>query len=163
VKQVQQFLGLVRYLNAFLPRLSEQTSIFSKLTTKTCDKKFPEWNDHYQLAFDKIKQMVVSRECLTVIDHNKLDVNKIFLTTDASDHSSGAVLSFGPNWEAARPVAFDSTTFKEAELNYPVHEKELLAVIQGHHKWRSDLLGAPFFVYTDHKTLLNFDTQKDLS
>ena len=30
-------------------------------------------------------------------------------------------------------------------------------------KWKYDLIGTPFFVYTDHKTLLNFDTQKDLS
>ena len=30
-------------------------------------------------------------------------------------------------------------------------------------KWRVDLLGSPFFIYTDHKTLENFNTQKDLS
>lgn len=29
--------------------------------------------------------------------------------------------------------------------------------------WRSDLLGMTFFVYTDHRTLENFDTQRDLS
>ena len=53
---------------------------------------------------------------------------------------SGAVLS----WESARPVAFDSSTFKDAELNYPVHEKELLAVIRALKKWRADLVGSPF-------------------
>ena len=36
------------------------------------------------------------------------------------------ILSFRESWESARPVAFDSMTFKAAELNYPVHEKELL-------------------------------------
>jgi hypothetical protein len=30
-------------------------------------------------------------------------------------------------------------------------------------KWRSDLLGGPIYVYTDHRTLEIFDTQKDLS
>lgn len=54
-----------------------------------------------------------------MIDHNKLHENKIFVTTDASDVRSGALLSFGPTWETARPVAFDSMTFKGAELNYP--------------------------------------------
>ena len=54
-------------------------------------------------------------------------------------------------------------TFKGAELNYPVHEKEVLAVIRALKKWRVDLLGSPFFVYTDHKTLENFLSQKDLS
>ena len=73
------------------------------------------------------------------------------------------VLSFGPTWETACPVAFDSKTLKGAEHNYPVHEKELLAVICAIHKWKVDLIGSPFFVYTDHKTLLNFHTQRDLS
>jgi hypothetical protein len=163
VKQVQQFLGLVRYLNAFLPRLALHSSILSKLTTKECEKHFPPWTEIHQNAFDKIKEIVISRECLTVIDHQKLDTNKIFVTTDASDYSTGAVLSFGPTWESARPVAFDSCTLKDAELNYPVHEKELLAVMRALQKWKCDLLGSSFFVYTDHKTLLNFDTQKDLS
>jgi hypothetical protein len=54
-------------------------------------------------------------------------------------------------------------TFKGAELNYPVHEKEMLAIICDLDKWRSDLIGVPVLVYTDHKTLENFDTQKDLS
>ena len=54
-------------------------------------------------------------------------------------------------------------TFKGAELNYPVHEKELLAVIRALKKWRVDLLGSPFLIYTDHKMLENFHSQKDLS
>ena len=129
-KQVQQFLGLVKYLSAFLPHLAVQTSILSRLTTKDCAKNIPPWNEKYQTALDKIKQIVVSRECLTVIDHDKLKTHKIFVTTDASDRCTGAVLSFGTSWETARPVAFDSSTLKDAELNYPVHEKELLAVIR---------------------------------
>lgn len=68
---------------------------------------------------------------------------KIFVTTDASDKRLGAVLSFGKTWASARPIAFNSMTFKGAELNYPVHEKELLAVIRALKKWRMDLLGSP--------------------
>jgi len=89
--------------------------------------------------------------------------HKIYVTTDASDKHSGAVLSFGQSWETACPVAFDSMTFKGAELNYPVHEKELLAIIRALKKWCVDLLGSEFFIYTDHKMLENFNTQKDLS
>ncbi len=50
-----------------------------------------------------------------------------------------------------------------AQLNYPVHEKELLAIIRGLKKWCSDLLGSHVEVYTDHRTLENFEGQKDLS
>jgi hypothetical protein len=54
-------------------------------------------------------------------------------------------------------------TFKGAELNYPVHEKELLAIIRALKKWRTDLIGVPFTVFTDHKTLENFHNQRELS
>jgi hypothetical protein len=52
---------------------------------------------------------------------------------------------------------------KAAEKNYPIHEKELLAVVQALKKWWSDLLRLPIYVYTDHKTLENFNSQKDPS
>ena len=38
---VRAFLGLVHYLNSFLPRLAIQGDILSRLTAKECDKKFP--------------------------------------------------------------------------------------------------------------------------
>jgi hypothetical protein len=60
-------------------------------------------------------------------------------------------------------VAFDSVALKDAQLNYPVHEKELLAIIRALQKWHSDLLSTPICIYTDHHTLENFDHQKDLS
>ena len=50
-----------------------------------------------------------------------------------------------------------------AEKNYPIHEKELLAIVRALKKWCSNLLGTEFFVYTDHHTLENFNTQHDLS
>ena len=53
----------------------------------------------------------------------------IYVTTDASDKGTGALLSFGKTWETARPVAFESMTLKGAQLNYPVHKKEMLAII----------------------------------
>ena len=69
----------------------------------------------------------------------------------------------GTSWELARPVAFDSMQLKGAEKNYPVHEKELLAIVRALKKWGSDLIGIPIVVYTDHRMLQNFDTQRDLS
>jgi hypothetical protein len=52
---------------------------------------------------------------------------------------------------------------KGAEKNYPIHEKELLAVVCTLKKWRADLLGIPISVYTNHCTLQTFDSQCDLS
>ena len=163
VKHVHSFLGLVRYLSAFLPRLADHTSILDELTMKDCDKNFLTWLEQHQTAFDNIKQLIVSKACLTTIDPSLMPHYKIFVTTDTSDTGSGAVLSFGPTYETSRPVVYDSRTFKGAELNYPVHEKELLAIIRALAKWRTDLLGYTFEVWTDHRTLEHFGTQRDLS
>jgi hypothetical protein len=162
-KQMRGFLGLVRYLATFLPKLADHTTTLDALTKKECDKKFPEWTQTHQEAFDNIKHLATSTECLTTIDYSLMPDYKIFVTTDASDYGSGAVLSFGPSYEKAKPVAYDSRSFKGAELNYPVHEKEMLAIVRALKKFRTDLLGHKFQVWTDHKTLEHFPTQRDLS
>lgn len=159
---VRAFLGLVRYLAVFLPKLADHTRILDPLTgVKPND--WPGWSDDHEIAFQSIKSLVLSAECLTVIDHMNPGDNKIFVTTDASDWRTGAILSWGPSWETARPVAYDSMQFKGAQLRYPVHEKELLAIIRALKKFRADLLGERFYVYTDHRTLENFDGQRTLS
>ena len=139
------FLGLVRYLAIFLPKLAKFTVILDDLTRKECDKNFPGWKPQHQAAFEAIKRLVVSTDCLTTIDQRLMPGHKIFVTTDdASDTGLGAILSFGPTYDTTHPVTYDSRSFKGAELNYSVHEKELLAIIRALGKWRTDLLGFHF-------------------
>jgi RNase H-like domain found in reverse transcriptase len=116
-------------MSAFLPDLAKHTGVLMALTTKAAKKNFPLWAEEHQQAFDSIKKIVTSRDCLTTINFDTMPENKIYVTTDASDTCSRALLPFVPSWEEARPVAFNSMTFKGAEFNYPVHEKELLAII----------------------------------
>lgn len=160
---VRAFLGLVRYLDKFLSLLTDYTHILTPLTTKEAEKSWPGWSEAHQTAFQAIKDLIVSRECLTVIDHNNMDNNHIFVHCNASGWRTGATLSYGLTRQTACPVAFDSMQLKGAELNYPVHEKELLAIIWVCKKWHVNLIGMPFTVYTDHRTLENFKRQKDLS
>ena len=134
-------MGLFQYVAAFLSDLATHTQVLTELTLKECDKKYPPWQARHQKAFDEIKSLVLSRNCLTTIDYNKMPEYKIFVATDASDTKLGAVLSFGVNWETTQPVAFNSMTFKGAELNYPLHEKEMLAIIMALKHWRGDLIG----------------------
>jgi hypothetical protein len=121
---------------------------------------FPSWDNSHQKAFQAIKNLIIRSDCLTTINHDNMGDNKIFITCNASDWHMGVVLSFGPSWEMAHPVAFDSTQLKDVQLNYTTHEKELLAIIHALSKWHSDLLGSPIIIYTNHCTLKN---QKDLS
>ena len=53
-----------------------------------------------------------------------------------------------------RVIAFESRQLKAAEKNYPVHDKELLAMKYALVKFRVHLLGSkPFVIYTDHASL----------
>lgn len=161
--EVRRFLGLVKFVAHFLPDLARHTHLLYPLTTKPAEKKFPTWTLAHQTAFDGIKRLVTSRRCLTTINHDNPGKNRVFVTCDASNTGTGAVLSWGPSWKESRPVAFDSQQYSGAERHYPTHEQELLAIIRALRKWRSDLVGMHFEIFTDHKTLLNFDTQRDLS
>lgn len=107
----------------------EHTTVLTPLTTKDCEKNFPTWCPAHHDTFDAIKVLVVSWECLMVIDHTAPANNRTFVTCDASDLRTGAVLGWGTDWEIARPVAFDSMQLKDAQKNYPVHEKEMLAIV----------------------------------
>lgn len=161
--EVHAFLGLVRYVADFLPDLAEYTRVLNGLTMKAVDLEWPGWSTEHDVAFRAIKELVISRRVLTTINHDNPGDNKVFVTTDASEFRTGAVLSWGPTWETARPVAFESSPLKDAELRYPVHEKELLVIIRALKKWRVELLGTPFEVRTDHRTLESFMSQRDLS
>ena len=112
---VRAFLGLVRYIAAFLLKLAKFTVVLNELTTKESQKNFPPWMEKHQAAFEAVKGLVLSQECLTMIDHELPGENKIFVTTDASDLPTRAVLSWGPTWETARPVTFNSMQLKGAQ------------------------------------------------
>jgi hypothetical protein len=73
------------------------------------------------------------------------------------------VLSFSKTWETSCPVTYDSYQLNDAKKNYPIHKKELLAIVKALKKWRSHLLGAHFEVFTDHHMLKYFQSQKEMS
>jgi hypothetical protein len=66
---VRVFLGLTRYIATFLLALAKYTSVLTPLTMKECDKVFPPWTTKHQTTFDHIKRLVLSTNCLTVIDY----------------------------------------------------------------------------------------------
>lgn len=136
--------------------------ILTPLTCKEFNNNFPIWTNVHQYTFNTIKQLVVSWDCLTMIDHETLGENKIFVTCNTSKWRTGAILTFGKTWESTHPIAFESRQLNCAECNYPMHEQEML-IMRAVKKWWVDLLGTHINIYTDHKTLQNFNFQCDLS
>jgi len=57
-----------------------------------------------------------------------------------------------------KPIAFLSRTIQQAERNYEIYDKELLAIVEALIKWKQYLLDVleTFEVWTDHKNLKYF-------
>ena len=60
-------------------------------------------------------------------------------------------------------IAYASRQLKEYERNYPTHDLELAAVVFALKIWRHYLYGERCEIYTDHKSLKYFFTQKELN
>jgi hypothetical protein len=60
-------------------------------------------------------------------------------------------------------IAYGSRQLRPHEVNYPTHDLELAAVVFALKGWRYFLYGAKCELYTDHKRLKYFFTQKELN
>jgi hypothetical protein len=62
------------------------------------------------------------------------------------------------------PVVFHSRKFEAIEINYEIHEKELLAIVDSFQQWRHFLKGSSqqIIVYNDHKNLKYFQSARVL-
>jgi hypothetical protein len=60
-------------------------------------------------------------------------------------------------------IAYASLQLKPYEQNYPTHDLELAAVVFALKIWRHYLYGERCEIYTDHKSLKYFFTQKELN
>ena len=80
------------------------------------------------------------------------------------DYDLAAILSIVNKDNEVHPVVFHSCTFTTAELNYDIHDKELLAIFEAFKIWRHYLEGPIYSinVVMDHKNLEYFSTTKVL-
>jgi len=90
---------------------------------------------------------------------------QLVVETNASDYALAAILSIVTKDDEIHPVAFHSRTFFALELNYNVHDKELLAIFEVFKIWQHYLEGSalPIDIVTDHKNLEYFSTTKVLT
>ena len=90
----------------------------------------------------------------------------LIIETDTSNYALAAILStISPTNGKIHPIAFHSWTFTPPELNYDIHDKELLAIFEAFKIWCHYLKGSltPVDVVTDHKNLEYFSTTKLLT
>ena len=112
-------------------------------------------------TFNKLKLAFTSAPILT----HWIPDCPLVVETDTSDYALTAILStYTPNGEL-HPIAFHSQTFTSPKLNYDVHDKELLAILEAFQQWQHYLEGSamPIDVITDHKKLKYFSMTKLLA
>ena len=96
------------------------------------------WRERQQKAFEKLKERFTTEPILVTSDLDK----EMRVEVDASDFAMGGVLLMKCEDEKWRPVAYISKSLNEAERNYEIHNKEMLAIIQCLEAWRHFLKGA---------------------
>jgi len=126
VKDVQSFLGFANFYRHFIDNYTEITSSLTRLTWKN---EPWSWTTDCQVAFDNIKEAFTTAPILGHWDPE----SPMILETDASDRALAAILSTWSNGEI-HPIAFHSRAFSTVEINYDVHDKELLAIIESFKK-----------------------------
>lgn len=157
VKDVQGFLGASGYVRRYLQNYSDIARPMTELLKK--EMEF-EWNDKREKAFNDIKELVKNSPILALHDPELPDV----ITPDASGDGLGIALEQLKDGKLI-PIAFYSRQFTQAERNYDVHDRELLAVVTAFKQWRHYLEGAKheITVRSDHHNLKYFTTTKELT
>ncbi|GMF57314.1 unnamed protein product [Phytophthora fragariaefolia] len=113
-----------------------------------------------QQAFEAIKNSLQSAPILALLGEDR----PFSVVCDASDFAIGCALLQADAEGREKVVSFQSRKLKAAEKNYPVHEKELLAMKYALVKFRVHLLGQkPFVIYTDHASLRTATSSPHLS
>jgi len=135
VKDVQKFLGLANYYRRFVKDFAKIAKPLHETTRK--GKKW-EWGEKQQKAFEELKRKFTMKPVLVTPDLDK----EMRVEADASDFATGGVLSMKCEDERWRPVAYISKLLNEAERNYEIHDKEMLAIIRCLEAWRHFLEGA---------------------
>ncbi|KAF1334824.1 Pol protein, partial [Globisporangium splendens] len=147
VKQLRQWLGLANYLHKYTRNYAALVQPLTQLLKKDVEWK---WSKDHETAFEEVKRSLREAPVLALPNHDK----PFHVVCDASDYAIGCALMQHDDEGHERVVSYQSRQLRPAERNYPVHDKELLAMKYSLVKFRVYLLGEErFAIYTDHASL----------
>ena len=141
-KKVQQFLGFANFYRRFVRGFS---AIAAPLHVLTSTQVPFRWSPEADKAFQELKHRFTTAPILTLPDPRRQFVVEV----NASNEGVGAVLSQRSEKDGKmHPCAFLSRWLSQAERNYDVGNRELLAVKLALEEWRHWLEGTeqPFIV-----------------
>uniref|UniRef100_A0A803NAQ1 Reverse transcriptase RNase H-like domain-containing protein n=1 Tax=Chenopodium quinoa TaxID=63459 RepID=A0A803NAQ1_CHEQI len=151
ISAIQVSKGIKKGKETFLAALVEKEEPHGNEVPSEISGVLVEYKDE---AFDDLKDAVTKEPVLALPDYSK----PFELHTDASDFAIGGVLM-----QEGHPVAYESRKLNDTERRYPVHDKEMTAIIHCLRVWRHYLLGSRFTIYTNNVATSYFQNQKKLS
>lgn len=158
VSEMKSFLGKIVYCSKFLKDYGRLVAPLQKAIAGNQNKNDPiELSDDQLIAFNRLKQAMVEAPVLGIADFNK----PFGIRMDACDFAIGGVLFQVDERGDEHPIAYTGRRMNNAELKYPVREKELLAIMHALRVWRPYLLDRPFQVETDHHSIETLLTQRN--
>ena len=140
-KQLQSFLGLVNYLQPFLPDIAAKTTFLREQVSKW------DWTPSTDSMFQQLKQWICKtllKTTMTYYDRTQ----PLTLHTDASEYGLGTALL-----QNDKPIAFASKTLTDVETRYANIERECLSVVFGLEKFDTYIYGRQITMYNNHKPL----------
>lgn len=158
IEELQSFLGLVNYINKWLPNLATMTEpLKSLLRQKTGKRTNIEgyWKEEQNVGFQQLKQALSTVETLGYYDPE----DETQVIADASPVGLGAVL-IQSDRRGPRIIAYGNRTLSELERKYSQTEKEALALVWAVEHFNIFLFGKHFDLVTDHKPLEFLFSQK---
>ena len=124
------------------------------MTELTKNKTKFIWTDRCENSFQELKRRLITAPVLVL----PVEGERFVIYCDASRQGLGCFLM-----QAGKVIAYASRQLKDYEIRYPTHNLELAAVVFALKIWRHYLYGEKCEIYTDHKSLKYFFTQKDLN
>ena len=140
IKDIQSFLGFANFYRRFILHYSDIAVLLTCLTHKGFAWDF---SDKCCSAFNMLKKAFTTTPVLT----HWIPGSPLIIETDTSDYALTAILStVSLTDNEVHPIAFHSHTFTPPELNYNVHDKELLAIFEAFKIWHHYLEGSPTLI-----------------
>ena len=150
VKELQSLLGMFNDLAAYIPHLSEHTTVLRQLLKKDADF---QWHHEHSEALKTLKGLITEASQRVFFDPKMATTIQV----DASQNAVGAALV-----QDGKVVAFASKSLSPTEKRYANIERELLACVFGAERFHTYVFGQSFTIESDHKPL-EMISQKHLS
>lgn len=144
--ELRSFLGLTCFYRKFIHWYA---ALVEPLTLLLRKDQFT-WNSAAQQAFDKLKHLMTTTSVLATPNFSIL----FTLETDACGTAMGVVLL-----QNSRPITYFSKVFCPRIQRASTYVHELHAITVVVRKWSHYLLGSPFIILTDHRSLKDLMTQ----